>query len=94
MDASRSEPVVSGRDYSVDEVHGRPVDSLEQFSGETSFHVSRGTHHHQVVGVGVVLDGLALVHEKQGEDGGGLDVRVWHVRRGAGEFTAQHTAEH
>ncbi|ABS02721.1 hypothetical protein FHR75_000877 [Kineococcus radiotolerans] len=93
MDETRSEPVVSGRDYSVDDVRGRPATGLGDFEGETSFSLTRGPHRHEVVGVGTVVDGMALVHEKQGVHGGGLDVRVWQVTAAPGGFAAQHVAE-
>ena len=89
----RSESVVSGQEYSVQEVHGRPVTGLSDFTGDTSFTVTRGPHHHVVVGVGTVVDGVALVHEKQGEHGGGLDVRLWRVTATPGGFSAQHVTE-
>ncbi|WP_146149256.1 hypothetical protein [Kineococcus rhizosphaerae] len=86
----REEPVVSGREYSVDEVRGRPAAELEDFEGETSFHASHGPHEHDVVGFGRVEDDKALVHEKQGPDGGGRDVRVWQVTPTAQGFAAEH----
>lgn len=93
MGELRSEAIVSGQDYSVDEVHGRPVTGLDDFAGETTFLVTRGTHRHEVMGQGTLVDGMVLVHEKAGAHGGGLDVRVWQVTATPGGFTAQHVAE-
>ncbi|MGI4893774.1 MAG: hypothetical protein ACRYF3_01520 [Janthinobacterium lividum] len=90
MNELRSEPIVSGREYSVDQVRDRPATGLDDFSGETSFTLSHGPHRHEVIGVGTVADGMAVVHEKAGEDGGGLDVRVWQVTTVPGGFCAQH----
>ncbi|NYD24920.1 hypothetical protein [Kineococcus aurantiacus] len=86
----RNEPVVSGREYSVDEVHGHPATELEDFEGKTSFRATYGTHQHDVVGVGTVEDEKAVVHEKQGDDGGGRDVRVWQVTPTTEGFAAEH----
>lgn len=91
MSELRSEPVVSGQAYSVDDVGGRPPGGLDDFDGETSFVVTRGPHQHEVVGVGTVVDGMALVHEKMG-DAGGRDVRVWQVTSAPGGFAAEHIA--
>jgi hypothetical protein len=92
MGQLRSEPVVSGRDYTVDEVRGRPATGLGDFEGETSFHLSHGSYRHEVVGVGTLVDGTALVHEKEGERGEGRDVRLWQVTAAPGGFVAQHVA--
>jgi hypothetical protein len=93
MGELRSDPVISGQEYSVDEVRGRPATGLDDFEGETAFRLTHGPHHHEVMGVGTIVDGMALVHEKQGEHGGGLDVRVWQVTATPGGFAAQHVAE-
>ena len=90
MSQLRSEPVVSGKPYAVVEVKGTPPAGLDEFGGDTSFLLTLGSHHHEVVGVGTVVDGMALVHEKGGEDGGGKDVRVWQVTNAPGGFVAEH----
>ncbi|NAZ87099.1 hypothetical protein [Kineococcus indalonis] len=91
MSELSSGPVVSGQSYVVDEVHGHAPRTLEDFAGETSFHVTHGGHVHEVVGIGRVLDGHARVHEKMG-GAGGKDVRVWSVSRTAQGFAAEHAA--
>ncbi|WP_328292832.1 hypothetical protein OG218_08795 [Kineococcus sp. NBC_00420] len=90
---SRSEAVISGQDYAVDEIvhagSSKAPSSLDEFCGDVCFQVSHGPHHHEVVGVGNLTGDIALVHEKMG-DAGGRDVRVWHVAPGADGFLARH----
>lgn len=103
MTQLRTEPVISGQDYDVESVlaglgtagatadaAGRPPRALEDFRGEVSFVLSHGVHRHEVLGIGDVDGEIALVHEKMGEDGGGRDVRIWHVAPTATGFAARH----
>ncbi|WP_369054932.1 hypothetical protein [Kineococcus terrestris] len=91
MSTLRSDPVVSGEDYVVEEVGGRPPRDLDDFTGETVFRLSRGALGHEVVGLGTAVDGAVRVFEKDGSPGG-KDVRVWRVRRDDDGFRAVHTA--
>ena len=43
-----------------------------------------------MLGVGDHDGETALVHEEVGEDGGGRDVRTWHVAPTAAGFSARH----
>lgn len=103
MTQLRTEPVISGQDYDVDSVlaghgegtgtadgAGRPPRSLDDFRGEVSFVLSHGVHRHEVLGIGDLEGEFVLVHEKMGEDGGGRDVRIWHVAPTATGFAARH----
>lgn len=99
MTQLRTEPVISGQDYAVDSVvagdggpdgAGRPPQSLDDFRGEVSFELTHGPHRHAVRGVGDHDGETALVHEKMGEDGGGRDVRIWHVAADGSGFSARH----
>lgn len=89
MSDLHSAPIVSGIGYVVDDVAGTPPRAFEDFTGEVSFHVSRGEHQHDVVGVGELSEGGATVHEKMG-DAGGKDVRTWRITSADGTFSAEH----
>jgi hypothetical protein len=85
--------VVSGRPYQVREVRDHSVLGLEDFVGDTNFVLDFDGEEYRVCGPGV-SDGEAVrVYEKD-EHGMGKDVRVWTVRRGAGDvYTAEHLGQ-
>jgi len=89
MSDLHSAPIISGLRYDVEDVAGAPPESLEDFTGEVSFHVRHGEHRHDVVGVGELSGDGATVHEKMG-DAGGKDVRTWRVTATDTGFSAEH----
>lgn len=80
--------VVSGVDYTVVSVAGRPPAALSDFVGETTFVAEGRTGQHPVAGAGAEHEGIVRFHEKTA-DGAGKDVRVWTVSTGPdGDFLA------
>lgn len=75
--------VISGVDYGVTEVNGRPPGTDGDFEGEVSLSLryspaGSAVHHEQEIrGQGLVCDGGIFVNEK---DDHGKDVRRWRVQ--------------
>lgn len=80
--------IVSGVEYTVREVDGRPPSSDDDFSGERVLHVvydpagAAVSSDHVLRGVGLVSDGGVFFNEK---DERGKDVRRWQVVRKDGD---------
>lgn len=86
------QPVVSGVPYQVRRVRDHDVLALEDFLGDTSFVLDLDGHEYLVWGPGIADGDEVRVYEKD-EQGVGKDIRVWTVRRGAGDvYTAEHCA--
>ena len=86
------QPVVSGVPYQVRRVRDHDVLALEDFLGDTSFVLDLGGDEYRVCGPGIADGDEVRVYEKD-EQGVGKDIRVWTVRRGAGDvYTAEHCA--
>jgi hypothetical protein len=82
--------VVSGVPYQVRRVRDHEVLALEDFVGDTSFVLELDGDEYRVCGPGVPDGDGVRVYEKD-EEGIGKDIRVWTVRRAAGQvFTAEH----
>ncbi len=81
------ESIISGVNYAVRAVNGRPPQWDGDFDGEISLFLvysSGGSaiHHEQTIqGLGLVCDGGIFVNEK---DGRGKDRRRWRVQHEAG----------
>jgi hypothetical protein len=83
-----SDPVPSGLAYAVVSVADAPAASLEQFTGEVTITIDRGTGETMIAGVGS-LDGECVRFQEKDIGHDGKDVRVWEIRPGAdGAFTA------
>ena len=83
-------PVVSGVPYQVRQVRDHEVLGLEDFVGDTTFVLDLDGDEYRVWGPGVQDGDGVRVYEKD-EQGIGKDIRVWTVRRGAGDsYTAEH----
>ena len=91
MACEASESVVSGSPYSVTEVAGHAATGLDDFTGETEFHVEGQGQHHMVTGIGALGDNSVRFYEKD-SDHEGRDVRIWTITRETIGFSAQHSA--
>ena len=78
MTAQQSHSIASGKPYLVTGLRAGTVASLEEFLGETEFSIDGVDGPVLVRAHGVPLEDKVRFHEKSG-DGGGKDVRVWHV---------------
>jgi len=84
--------IVSGRDYTVVEVSGRPAAHLDDFTGTTDFVLSGDGESHVIPGVGATTADGVRFHQKDPQLHG-RDVRVWNISESAaGEFVARHDA--
>ncbi len=83
-----SDPVSSGLAYVVVSVGGAEPQQLEQFVGDATFAISRGSTESLVAGRGsLVGDGVRFQEKDQRHDG--KDVRVWQISSDpGGGFTA------
>lgn len=81
--------IVSGVEYVVTEVQGRPPADLTDFVGVVTFVVEGQTGTHEVAGAGAEHDGAVRFHQKDAQ-GVGKDIRVWTVKPGpGGRFVAE-----
>lgn len=84
MTAEPPTSIISGVDYEVVQVNGRPPSAGDDFDGELTLSLvydpaDAGVRHEQVVrGLGMSSDGGIFVNEK---DAAGKDVRRWRVTR-------------
>jgi hypothetical protein len=83
--------VISGKPYSVQSVHDRTPDRLDDFLGDTTFILDLDGQHYTVSGPGIYVDPGVRVFEKD-DDGFGRDIRVWMVCAASSgdRFTATH----
>ena len=82
--------IVSGRDYTVVEVSGRPAAHIDDFTGTTSFVLAGDGEPHVIPGVGATTDDGVRFHQKDPALHG-RDVRVWTISESAqGGFSARH----
>jgi len=79
MTAQHSHTIASGKPYIVMGTRAGGAASLEQFLGDAEFTIDGVYGPVQVCGHGVTLGEIVRFHEKSATDGGGKDVRVWHV---------------
>ena len=94
MTAEPPTSIISGVDYEVVEVNGRPPSAGDDFAGELTLSLvydpaDAGVRHEQVVrGLGLTAESGIYVNEK---DAAGKDVRRWLVRRqeDTGTFVAR-----
>jgi hypothetical protein len=83
-----SDPVPSGLAFAVVSVADAPPQSLDQFTGEVTVTIDRGTGPSLIAGVGS-LDGECVRFQEKDTEHDGKDVRVWEIRPGAdGAFSA------
>jgi len=79
MTAQHSHTIASGKPYIVTGLPAGTVTSLDQFLGDAEFTIDGVDGPVLVCGHGVTLGDIVRFQEKSAANGGGKDVRVWHV---------------